>query len=152
MAGYNNRNGGAGPAGYATKADVILQREAEISGKIDMLLAAEKGNAGADALSDKIATEAAYISKQNSAIFEKLVQENEKLRREMSYIAAQCENIFTRLSGMISALEAKVDAAAVDYDKVADAVSERFYASSDEEEVTFDDEVAPAAYTEETGD
>ena len=69
MAGYNNRNGGTGPAGYATKADVILQREAEISGKIDMLLAAEKGNAGADALSDKIATEAAYISKQNSAIF-----------------------------------------------------------------------------------
>ena len=104
---------------YATKADVILQRQAEIAAKLDRLLAAQ-GQPSAEAASvanqvaavandvaavagktdsvvQKISTEASYLGKQTSAIFDKLSAENSGLRQEMGYLALQCENVFNRL-------------------------------------------------------
>ena len=92
-------------ANYATKADVILQRQAELAEKLDKLLAAE-GSGGP--VAEKVSQETAYISKQNSSILDKLLSENAQLRKEINYVAAQCESVFVKLSGMISSLEEKV--------------------------------------------
>ena len=161
MAGiFNKKNGGGAQPAYATKADVILQRQAEIAAKLDQLLAAANsaGRADAaaqkaDALAEKVSRESSYLGKQASSIYEKLSAENAGLKREMGYLAAQCENVFTRLSGMIASLEEKLGEAikenAVDYEKVASAVWDQEEVS-EEDTASFDDEVAPAA--EEEGD
>ena len=65
-------------ANYATKADVILQRQAELAEKLDKLLAAE-GSGGP--VAEKVSQETAYISKQNSSILDKLLSENAQLRK-----------------------------------------------------------------------
>ena len=133
MAGiFNKKNGGGAQPAYATKADVILQREAEIVARLDQLLAAVHSSGQADSvaqktealaqktdlLADKMSRETSYISKQSSAIYEKLHAENVGLKQEMGYLAAQCENVFSQLSGLIAALEQrlgeKIDANAID--------------------------------------
>ena len=162
MAGiFNKKNGGGAQPAYATKADVILQREAEIVARLDQLLAAVHSSGQADSvaqktealaqktdlLADKMSRETSYISKQSSAIYEKLHAENVGLKQEMGYLAAQCENVFSKLSGMIAALEQrlgeKIDANAIDYEKLAPAAE-----PVADEVATFDDEVAPAAVEE----
>ena len=152
MAGiFNKKNDNGRQTTYATKADVILQRQAEIVGKLDMLLAGQKpapDNSVADKVNEKLAQELSYLSKQNSAIFEKVLAENAQLRREINFVSAQCENVFVKLSGMISSLEEKISESAIDYDKVAEAAQEHTEAAADAEPA-FDDEVAPAAVTEE---
>lgn len=138
MAIFNKKGEEHQNAGYATKADVILQRQAELSEKLDKLLA----SGGADgAVGEKVAKETAYISKQNSSILDKLLEENAQLRKEINYVAAQCENIFVKLSGMISSLEEKVmkyavgygkpaedgeQPAGVDYDELAERLADKF--------------------------
>lgn len=170
MAGiFNKKNGGNAQGTYATKADVILQRQAEIAAKLDRLLAAgdarPNAEAAMEATSQKLMQETAYLSKQSSSIYEKLSAENAALKREMGYLAAQCENVFVKLSSMIASLEEKfgaqikeseeklaekIESGAVDYAKVTEAVSDIFVADDvEEEEVTFDDEVAPAAVSED---
>lgn len=170
MAGiFNKKNGGNAQGTYATKADVILQRQAEIAAKLDRLLAAgdarPNAEAAMEATSQKLMQETAYLSKQSSSIYEKLSAENAALKREMGYLAAQCENVFVKLSSMIASLEEKfgaqikeseeklaekIESGAVDYAKVTEAVSDIFVADdAEEEEVTFDDEVAPAAVSED---
>ncbi len=170
MAGiFNKKNGGNAQGTYATKADVILQRQAEIAVKLDRLLAAgdarPNAEAAMEATSQKLMQETAYLSKQSSSIYEKLSAENAALKREMGYLAAQCENVFVKLSSMIASLEEKfgaqikeseeklaekIESGAVDYAKVTEAVSDIFVADdAEEEEVTFDDEVAPAAVSED---
>ena len=147
MAGFfNKKDGGQSGATYATKADVLLQRQAEIAGKLDMLLAANNSRTQSDALADKVAQETAFLSKQASAIYDKLAAENQKLRMEIKYVAAQCENIFVKLSSMISSLEEKMKENAVDYEKIAEASKQDNWV---EEEPSFDDEVAPAAYSDD---
>lgn len=152
MAGiFNKKNDNGRQTTYATKADVILQRQAEIVGKLDMLLAGQKpapDGSVADKVNEKLAQELSYLSKQNSAIFEKVLAENAQLRREINFVSAQCENVFVKLSGMISSLEEKISESAIDYDKVAEAAQEHTEAAADAEPA-FDDEVAPAAVTEE---
>ena len=153
MAGiFNKKNDNGRQTTYATKADVILQRQAEIVGKLDMLLAGQKpapDNSVADKVNEKLAQELSYLSKQNSAIFEKVLAENAQLRREINFVSAQCENVFVKLSGMISSLEEKISESAIDYDKVAEAAQEHTEAAAADAEPAFDDEVAPAAVTEE---
>ena len=153
MAGiFNKKNDNGRQTTYATKADVILQRQAEIAGKLDMLLAGQKpapDNSVADKVNEKLAQELSYLSKQNSAIFEKVLAENAQLRREINFVSAQCENVFVKLSGMISSLEEKISESAIDYDKVAEAAQEHTEAAAADAEPAFDDEVAPAAVTEE---
>ena len=153
MAGiFNKKNDNGRQTTYATKADVILQRQAEIVGKLDMLLAGQKpapDNSVADKVNEKLAQELSYLSKQNSAIFEKVLAENAQLRREINFVSAQCENVFVKLSGMISSLEEKISESASDYDKVAEAAQEHTEAAAADAEPAFDDEVAPAAVTEE---
>ena len=147
MAGFfNKKDGGQSGATYATKADVLLQRQAEIAGKLDMLLAANNSRTQSDALADKVAQETAFLGKQASAIYDKLAAENQKLRMEIKYVAAQCENIFVKLSSMISSLEEKMKENAVDYEKIAEASKQDNWV---EEEPSFDDEVAPAAYSDD---
>ena len=166
---FNKKNGGNAQGTYATKADVILQRQAEIAAKLDRLLAAgdarPNAEAAMEATSQKLMQETAYLSKQSSSIYEKLSAENAALKREMGYLAAQCENVFVKLSSMIASLEEKfgaqikeseeklaekIESGAVDYAKVTEAVSDIFVADdAEEEEVTFDDEVAPAAVSED---
>mgnify|MGYP005768169761 FL=1 len=147
MAGFfNKKDGGQSGATYATKADVLLQRQAEIAGKLDMLLAANNSRTQSDALADKVAQETAFLGKQASAIYDKLAAENQKLRMEIKYVAAQCENIFVKLSSMISSLEEKMKENAVDYEKIAEASRQDNWV---EEEPSFDDEVAPAAYSDD---
>lgn len=147
MAGFfNKKDGGQNGATYATKADVLLQRQAEIAGKLDRLLAANSSNTQSEALADKLAQETAFLGKQASAVYEKLSSENEKLRMEIKYVAAQCENIFVKLSSMISSLEEKIKENAVDYEKIAEASKQDNWV---EEEPAFDDEVAPAAYSDD---
>ena len=72
MAGiFNKKNDNGRQTTYATKADVILQRQAEIVGKLDMLLAGQKtapDNSVADKVNEKLAQELSYLSKQNSVI------------------------------------------------------------------------------------
>ena len=125
-------------ANYATKADVILQRQAELAEKLDKLLAAE-GSGGP--VAEKVSQETAYISKQNSSILDKLLSENAQLRKEINYVAAQCESVFVKLSGMISSLEEKVMKYAlgvhpsesgegyvpelVNYDKLAESLADK---------------------------
>lgn len=88
MAGFfNKKDGGQSGATYATKADVLLQRQAEIAGKLDMLLAANNSRTQSDALADKVAQETAFLGKQASAIYDKLAAENQKLRMEIKYVA-----------------------------------------------------------------
>ena len=153
MAGiFNKKNDNGRQTTYATKADVILQRQAEIVGKLDMLLAGQKtapDGSVADKVNEKLAQELSYLSKQNSAIFEKVLAENAQLRREINFVSAQCENVFVKLSGMISSLEEKISESAIDYDKVAEAAQEHTEAAAADAEPAFDDEVAPAAVTEE---
>ena len=88
MAGiFNKKNGGNAQGTYATKADVILQRQAEIAAKLDRLLAAgdarPNAEASMEATSQKLMQETAYLSKQSSSIYEKLSAENAALKRDM---------------------------------------------------------------------
>ena len=168
MAGnFKNKNGGQ--AASVTKADAILQRQAELAAKLDQLLAATGALARdnkTDAVEQKLATESSYLSKQTSAIYEKLAAENKSLRQEMGYLALQCENVFTKLAGMIGELSQKVGENAVDYDRIAQSVDyDRIAGAVDydriasvfaeqlspaeDEDAAIEDEVAPAAYSEE---
>ena len=89
--GEGERQSAAG----ATKAYVILQRQAELSEKLERLLSA----AGAQGTAEKPGSLPAN---------DRLLAENAQLRKEINYVAAQCENIFIRLSGMITSLDEKV--------------------------------------------
>ncbi|MCD8309047.1 MAG: hypothetical protein LUD19_04250 [Clostridia bacterium] len=93
-----------------TKADVILQREAEIikrqndlSAKVDKLLASDEqhsANHSADneELIKRVAQENAYLGKQSTEIYEQLKKENAALRKEFTYISTQTENVYSKLS------------------------------------------------------
>ena len=125
-------------ANYATKADVILQRQAELAEKIDKLLA----TGGADgSVGEKVARETAYISKQNSSILEKLLEENAQIKKEINYVAAQCENVFIKLSGMMTSLEEKIMKYAV--------IGKPAEAAEAESRPELYDEVAPAVEDEQ---
>ena len=125
-------------ANYATKADVILQRQAELAEKIDKLLA----TGGADgSVGEKVARETAYISKQNSSILEKLLEENAQIKKEINYVAAQCENVFIKLSGMMTSLEEKIMKYAV--------IGKPAEAAAAEPQPELYDEVAPAVEVEQ---
>ncbi len=125
-------------ANYATKADVILQRQAELAEKIDKLLA----TGGADgSVGEKVARETAYISKQNSSILEKLLEENAQIKKEINYVAAQCENVFIKLSGMMTSLEEKIMKYAV--------IGKPAEAAAAEPQPELYDEVAPAVEDEQ---
>ena len=168
MAGnFKNKNGGQ--AASVTKADAILQRQAELAAKLDQLLAATGALARdnkTDAVEQKLATESSYLSKQTSAVYEKLAAENKSLKQEMGYLALQCENVFNKLAGMIGELSQKVGENAVDYDRIAQSVDyDRIAGAVDydriasvfaeqlspaeDEGTAIEDEVAPAAYSEE---
>ena len=94
---------------YATKADVILQRQAELSDKLDKLLAGTGS-----------AKETAYIGTQSGSILQKLLEENAQLKNEIKYVSAQCESIFVKLSSMITSLEEKMMKYVVGYSKPAE--------------------------------
>ncbi|MCD8040362.1 MAG: hypothetical protein LUF82_02470, partial [Clostridia bacterium] len=93
-----------------TKADVKLQREAEIikrqndlSAKVDKLLASDEqhsANHSADneELIKRVAQENAYLGKQSTEIYEQLKKENAALRKEFTYISTQTENVYSKLS------------------------------------------------------
>ena len=84
----------------------------------------------------------------------------------MGYLALQCENVFNKLAGMIGELSQKVGENAVDYDRIAQSVDyDRIAGAVDydriasvfaeqlspaeDEDTSIEDEVAPAAYSEE---
>lgn len=82
-----------------TKADVLLTRVEQLSRQVSSLEARvargmQGGNAGAG----------------NDAVIRKLTEENATLKKEISYVSAQIEGLFTTLSKMISKLPEKMGA------------------------------------------
>ena len=126
-----------GMAGNAKKADIIIQKEIDISSKLDILARElQKTNAR---------LETALANQSNSAAINGLVastsEQYESLKQEILYLATQNENIFVELTGRIDELEASSNKETVvresapvyvntpsvdiDYEKLADMLAER---------------------------
>ncbi|MCD8200556.1 MAG: hypothetical protein LUD47_00595 [Clostridia bacterium] len=81
------------------KADVILE-------KIDCLLGTTNAIVGSV---DRASSNTSYLSRQNSEIFERTLEENASLRQQIKYIAQQSQNVYDKVSEALSSLTKKID-------------------------------------------
>ncbi len=97
MADKNKTNQTAEPR---KKADVILE-------KLDVLL-----NSSTEMINrtDKAVASSNYISRQNSEIYERTLEENANLRQQIKYIATQSQSVYDKMTAMLAELTQKVEA------------------------------------------
>ncbi|MCD8205927.1 MAG: hypothetical protein LUD29_04880 [Clostridia bacterium] len=87
------------PAEPRKKADVIIE-------KVDCLLSTS--NAIVSRV-DKTASNTSFLSRQNSEIFERTLEENAALRQQIKYIAQQTQSMYDKMNDAISLLVKKID-------------------------------------------
>lgn len=96
----------------AKKADLILEIDNEISGKIDAVSESIRASSakidGALAKLDKTRQDGMYSARQISEIYNSLHEEYQSLRRELKYLAAQNESVFSELSAAIANISAQL--------------------------------------------
>ncbi len=100
----NNTSSGSGAnankqqASSRTKADIIIE-------KVNCLLSSTNEMIER---ADKSVQNTALISRQNSEIFEKSLEENAVIKQQIKYIAAQSQTVFDKMAEMITKLSEKV--------------------------------------------